>query len=102
VNKAEAQIIISELSHSYSARTKQAIIETVPADLQILVTYNGSTNLPMAADSYTVLVVVEDNNYSGTAEKILTISKASLTITANSFIKTFRQEYTFHRVRVFC
>ena len=44
-------------------------------------TYNGSSTLPTAAGSYTVVATIDDPNYAGTATGTLVIAQASQSIT---------------------
>ena len=54
---------------------------TVPADLPVAFTYDGSSDAPVNVGSYTVVATVTDPNYSGGTSGILTISPADATLT---------------------
>jgi len=73
VNKATATVTLSDLSHAYTGSSFQATVTTVPAGLNVKVTYNGSATLPTEIGTYTVVVEVVEPNYSGSATDILTI-----------------------------
>jgi hypothetical protein len=73
VNKATATITISDLLHEYTGSSFEATVTTVPADLNVKVTYNGLATLPTEVGTYTVLVEVVESDYSGSATDVLTI-----------------------------
>ena len=53
---------------------------TAPANLPVNLTYNGSTNAPTTAGGYTVVAIINDVNYQGSATNTLLIAQASQTI----------------------
>ena len=86
VTKSSATIALSSQSSSYSGQPHSATVTTVPAGLNVSITYNGSATPPTGAGSYTVLATVESPNYTGTAGGTLAIVKApvdSVTLLAN-------------------
>ncbi|MDY0279098.1 MAG: M6 family metalloprotease domain-containing protein [Salinivirgaceae bacterium] len=95
INRAVATISISNLVHTYDAQTKSAIVTTEPEGLNVELTYNGVATLPINADTYAVVAIVDETNYQGSETSSMTINTASLTITANSFNKMVGQEYLF-------
>ena len=74
VNKAAATVTLSDLTQEYTGSGIAATVTTVPAALDVIVTYNGSSTLPVNFGSYTVLAVVDDPNYMGTASDQLVIT----------------------------
>jgi len=74
VNKAEAGITLSNLSQEYTGSGIQVSAETVPADLNLKITYDGSESLPVDIGSYAVSVKVEEANYYGDDTDVLIIS----------------------------
>jgi len=80
VNKAAATITLSDLTHDYTASEVSATATTVPPGLDVFLTYNGSTDLPLDLGSYAVLAQIIDPEYSGSASDILTISDLSAPI----------------------
>ena len=78
-----AEIILSNLSHTYDGISKTASVTTIPAGLTVDVTYNGSAAAPTAAGSYAVIATINDANYQGSASGTLTISRRTLTVTAD-------------------
>ena len=69
-----ATVTLGSLAQSYDARPKSATATTVPAGLAVAFTYNGTTNLPVATGSYTVVGTVVAPEYAGAATGTLTIS----------------------------
>ena len=51
-------------------------METVPAGLAVVVTYDGSGTAPSATGAYVVVAAVAEANYSGSATGTLTIAEA--------------------------
>ena len=65
VNKATATIIISNLSQAYDGTPKCVTTSTSPSGLSgVTVTYNGSSTVPSAPGSYTVIASLNNSNYS--------------------------------------
>jgi hypothetical protein len=89
IEPATALISIGNLSQEYNGSGKSASVETSPAGLSTIVTYNGSSTLPVNAGLYEVIVTVNGNNYIGTAEATLEITPA----TANVNIVNLAQVY---------
>jgi hypothetical protein len=83
ISKAPVEISLSGLQHTYDGTAKSAIATTSPPGLNVALTYNGITNPPHNAGSYSVLATVNGVNYTGTADGTLTVSPAVLTVTAN-------------------
>ncbi|NBR71888.1 MAG: fibro-slime domain-containing protein, partial [Proteobacteria bacterium] len=76
-------ITLSGLAHTYDRTGKGATVTTDPADATYTVTYNGSTNLPVHAGSYTVVATLT-GGYSGSDTKTLTIQPKTLTVSGAS------------------
>lgn len=76
VNKADAQIIVSQTQHVFDGNPKEVEVETVPAGLTVVITYNGSEHPPVDAGSYDVELEIIDDNYIGSASATLVIEKA--------------------------
>jgi len=81
VAKAAATVTLGNLAATYDGAPKAVTATTVPANLTVAFTYNGSTTAPTTAGSYTVVGTINDPNYTGSATGILVISKATPTIT---------------------
>jgi len=74
IAKAKATVTLSNLSHLYDGSPKAAAVQTVPANLNVVVTYQGSTTVPAAVGSYAVYAEINDANYQGSATATLTIA----------------------------
>jgi len=77
VNKGTGSIVFSNMTRDYTGSGIPATVTTVPPGLNVILTYNGSPDLPIDLGSYTVDAVIEDQNYSGSASDILIISDLS-------------------------
>ena len=89
IQKAAATINISNLYQTYDGNPKSLIVNTVPVNLDYIVTYNGSTTPPTNAGNYTVVVTINDINYQGTQTATLTIVPQTLSITTQCPSKTY-------------
>jgi hypothetical protein len=81
ISKANATVTLVNLNQTYDGTAKSASATTIPANLNVTFTYNGSAAAPINAGTYIVVGTVQDNNYQGSASGTLTIGKASLTVT---------------------
>ena len=80
VNKAPAIILLGNLAPTYDGTAKSVTSATVPAGLNLAVTYNGSSTTPTAAGSYSVVATINEANYQGTSNVTFIISMANQTI----------------------
>jgi len=76
-----ATVTLGNLTATYDGTSKSATATTIPPNLMVTFTYNGSSSAPVAAGSYTVIATVNDPNYTGSATGTLVISPATPTIT---------------------
>jgi hypothetical protein len=81
VKTIAANLTLGGLAQTYDGNPKSVTVTTDPANLNIVVTYNGSTSLPTAGGSYAVVATINENNYSGSVSGTLVIAKISQTIT---------------------
>jgi hypothetical protein len=81
VKTITANLTLGGLTQTYDGNPKSATVTTDPANLNTVITYNGSTNLPTAGGSYAVVATINENNYSGSVSGTLVIAKISQTIT---------------------
>ena len=79
-----AQISLGNLNQVYDGTAKRVSVTTVPATLDVTVTYNGSAAAPSAVGSYAVVATVTATGYQGTATGTLVIAAASQSIAFNS------------------
>ncbi len=87
IPKAAANVTLSNLNYTYDGTEKGAAVATIPANLPVTITYNGSSGRPANAGSYTVTATVNSSSYQGSATGTLVISKAkaSLNIAQTAF-----------------
>jgi len=67
IDKAPATITLTNLNQLFDGNPKSVSVTTSPADLNVDVTYDGSSNAPTAAGSYIVNADIAESNYSGSA-----------------------------------
>jgi len=77
IGKGTASVSFSGTNETYDGTIKSVMASTVPTNLSVGVTYNGSSNAPSNAGSYSVVGVVNDQNYTGSNSTTLTIAKAT-------------------------
>jgi hypothetical protein len=81
VKTITANLTLGGLAQTYDGNPKSVTVTTDPANLNTVVTYNGSTSLPTAGGSYAVVATINENNYSGTVSDTMVIAKVSQAIT---------------------
>jgi len=89
IAQASGSITLSSLSQTYNGSPKPATAITTPSGLAVSFTYNGSTTVPTAAGSYTVIGTITDPNYQGSATSTLVIAQASGSITLSNLSQTY-------------
>ncbi|NBS14687.1 MAG: hypothetical protein EBT57_07775, partial [Verrucomicrobia bacterium] len=95
VNKAKATISATGGVFTYNGSSRTATITTTPSGLSTIVTYNGSTALPVNAGEYAVQATILDSNYEGSLEPDSTLSTSSLlTILGSAQTVTFSSATT--------
>ncbi len=70
-------VTVGSVSCRYTGAPVMASVSTLPAGLNIVVTYGGSPTVPVEPGIYAVVARVEDSNYAGVGEGQLTIKKLS-------------------------
>ena len=73
VVKAPASVVLGDLLQTYDGAPKNASATTAPPGLVVELTYDGSTNAPVDAGSYTVVGIINDAQYQGGATNTLVI-----------------------------
>ncbi len=73
IGKATTTVVLSNLSQTFDGNPKSVDIITIPAGLNVVVTYNESTTAPIGIGSYNVTATVDDLNYSGSVSDVLNI-----------------------------
>jgi len=89
---APATVTLSDLSKTYTGSAQAPTTTVSPSGLALEVTYTGtaaSLSAPVTAGSYVVTASVVDNFYYGTTSGVVTISKATQTITFASIPSKF-------------
>jgi uncharacterized repeat protein (TIGR01451 family) len=89
IEPAEATVEISNLLQVFDGDPKPVTVTTVPADLNVIVTYDGQTTVPVDAGSYLVEVEIDENNYVGSATATLVIEPAVADILIEDLVQTF-------------
>ena len=89
VDKAVAQVFLSNLSQTYDGSTESVTATTDPAGLTVEFTYNGYPSVPTNAGAYVVTGIVNDARYQGSAVDMLTVSKALATVTLEDLSQTY-------------
>ncbi len=73
------QLSVAGLSNSvYNGSPKATSITGLPSGVASSVTYNGSPTAPTNAGTYTVIGIVNDNNYVGTVTSVILISPSDI------------------------
>lgn len=78
VAKAIATVTLSNLSQSYDGTPRSVTVTTVPANLDVIVTYDGNASAPVYPGEHSVIATIDDDNYSGSANETLVITIAAL------------------------
>ena len=91
--KARGLVTLGNLSQTYDGRPKSVSVMTVPPDLPVNVTYNGSVNLPIRVGGYSVIGVINDMDYQGAAINTLTIGGRTNRFTGSVELSNLVQTY---------
>jgi hypothetical protein len=91
ITKATASLTLGDLNPTYNGEGKAATVATEPDGIASYVafTYDGGTALPTDAGEYAVVATLDHPNYTGTTSGTMTISPASITVTADAKSKTY-------------
>ena len=81
-------ITLSNLSATYDTTPKPVTVTTIPANIPVSVTYDGSATIPTAAGSYTVSAVVSDPVFTGSATGTLVIAKATASLVLDNLVQS--------------
>jgi alpha-tubulin suppressor-like RCC1 family protein len=69
-----ATVMLGNLSQSYTGGAISVTASTTPPGLTVNLTYNGSPNAPTNPGSYTVIGIISDPHYSGSATNTLVVT----------------------------
>ncbi len=78
--KLPAQIIITNSETIYNGQQQGISVETVPAGLNVFVTYNNYYEEPVNAGKYAITVDIIDDTYEGSVSSFFNIYKAIATL----------------------
>jgi alpha-tubulin suppressor-like RCC1 family protein len=81
VTAVAATVTLGSLNQTYTGQSLSPTATTVPADVPVSWTFNGSATLPVNPGSYTAVATVSNNNYTGGATGTFVIAKADQKIT---------------------
>ncbi|WP_456458314.1 Ig-like domain-containing protein [Reichenbachiella sp.] len=79
IEKAEATVTLSDLTHHEDGGAKSPTVVTDPVELNVVLTYDGADEAPSAAGTYEVVATIDETNYTGSATAALTISENTIT-----------------------
>jgi hypothetical protein len=82
-------ISVSSLTFTYDGTPKAVQVSTIPANLPVIITYNGSSALPVNSGTYTVAASISDPSYTGSIQANLVIKKASAAILFGQLEQSF-------------
>ena len=88
-----AEIQISNLEQEYDGNPKPVEVTTTPAGLTTVITYNGSSEVPVDAGTYEVRVVVDTETHEGFSIATLTITPSTTKIPVDIEITNLEHKY---------
>lgn len=86
ISKGTATVLLGSLAQTYTGSPLPATATTNPAGLTVNFTYNGSSTVPTAAGSYTVVGTISNANYAGSSTGTLVIRQVTLVASVASSI----------------
>lgn len=89
INKATATVTLGNLVQAYDGSAKVVSYTTIPPNLGVQVTFNGSPTAPVNAGSHNVNAIISDQNYEGSVIDTLVINKAVLNVKAESVFRPY-------------
>lgn len=89
VGKATAPIVLGNLAQTYDGSPRIVAATTTPANLPVVIRYDGSLTPPTNAGSYSVTASIEHLNYTGSASGTLVVSPAPATITFTDLVQRY-------------
>ena len=88
-----AEVQVSNLEQEYDGNPKPVVVATVPAGLEVVITYDGGSEVPVDAGTYAVRVEVNEEGYEGVAMATLTISPSATKIPVDIEITNLDHRY---------
>ncbi|MEL6558706.1 MAG: MBG domain-containing protein [Bacteroidota bacterium] len=89
VNQATATVTLNDLTQTFDGIAKVVTATTNPSGLTVDFTYDGLITAPTNAGTYAIVGTINDANYTSSASGMLTVNKASATVTLNDLTQTF-------------
>jgi hypothetical protein len=89
VFKATAIVQLNALAQIYDGTPRIVTAATDPAELTVVITYDGESTAPTAAGSYAVTGTVVEANYLGSASGTLVVDKAEASVTLGALTRIF-------------
>jgi hypothetical protein len=80
VTQIPATVSYSNTGVVYNGNPQSVIVTTNPPNISQVTTYNGDTNLPVNANTYSLVTTLTDINYSGSGSGQFIINRAPQTI----------------------
>ncbi|MEQ9424889.1 MAG: LamG-like jellyroll fold domain-containing protein [Cyclobacteriaceae bacterium] len=77
ITKAKAEVIVSGLEVESDGQPISVGISTNPEGLNVIVTYNGSADVPVAPGTYEVVATIDELNYEGSVTATLTVHEVT-------------------------
>ncbi len=89
IAKATASVTLSNLSQTYNGTARIVTAGTLPTNLPVNITYNGSATAPTNAGNYTIVGTINHTNYQGSATDTLVVAKIPGSVTLGSLSQTY-------------
>lgn len=89
ITKQSASVYLTGLSQVCDGTPLSVTASTDPVDLGLITTYNGSILPPTGIGSYSILSIINDPYYTGSATGLLSITKKIAQIELASLVKTY-------------
>lgn len=84
-----AEVLLGNLVQTYSGTPGEITATTTPPGLPLLFTYNGVTNAPADAGTYDLSATVDDPNYLGSTNAVLTINQAQVAVELSNLSQVY-------------
>ncbi len=84
-----ADIFLENMTQTYDGSAKAPTVSTIPAGLEVELTFDGSSELPLDAGSYAVVANVQSETFKATASGIFTILPAMATVQVDNTSQEF-------------
>ncbi len=89
IGAANATVTLGNLAQTYDGTQRAATASTMPPNLAVSLTYDGSATPPISAGTYTVVATITQPGYSGSASGTLVVSKKAETVTLANLSATY-------------